>query len=166
MKYKINKSIAGFSLVEILVYMSLMSIFLIVLLSIFIAALNTRLSSESTSVISQDSRYILSKLSYDINNADSIIYPDLGLSNTSLQLSASGSANTYSLSNGNLVKTVDGVSMNLNGIDTQIDSISFKNIGNTEGKSTIQIVYTVKSKIIVQGGQTQSQTVNTTVGTR
>lgn len=166
MKYKINKSSAGFSLVEILVYMSLMSIFLVVLLSMFTAALNTRLSSESTSGIFQDSRYILSKLSYDINNADSIIYPDSGSTNTSLQLMASGFANTYSLSDGNLVKTVDGVSMNLNGTDTQIDSISFKNIGNTDGKPTIQIIYTIRSKIIIQGGRTETQVINTTMGTR
>lgn len=79
---------------------------------------------------------------------------------------ASGFANTYSLSDGNLVKTVDGVSMNLNGTDTQIDSISFKNIGNTDGKPTIQIIYTIRSKIIIQGGRTETQTINTTIGTR
>lgn len=170
---KINKQICkyanmqiGFTIVELLIYMALMSIFLLVLLDIFTATLNSKLASESTSAISQDSRYILSKLSYDVNNADSITSPSLGLTSASLQFTASGSTVTYALISGNLVKTVGGVSMNLNGADTQLDSISFKNIGSIGGKPTIQVIYTVRSKIIVQGGGTEAQTINTTVGTR
>jgi hypothetical protein len=90
----------------------------------------------------------------------------LGATSASLQIVTSGSASTYALNSGNLVKTSGGVSMNLNGIDTQLDSISFKNIGNPDGKPTIQVVYIVRSKIIVQGGGTEAQTINTTVGTR
>lgn len=168
MKYKIKnfKLSRGFSLVELLVYLALMSIFLMTLLNIFTTTLKTKLASESTSGISQDSRYILSKLSYDVNNADSVALPLLGSSSASLQLVSSGSASTYGLSAGNLVKTTGGISTNLNGINTQLDSISFKNIGNPGGKPTIQIVFTVRSKIIIQGGGTESQTINTTVGTR
>jgi type II secretory pathway pseudopilin PulG len=161
-----NKLIGGFSLVELLIYMALMSIFLVVLLDIFTTTLNIKLASESTSALSSDSRYILSKLSYDINNADTIVYPSLGMAGASLQLTTSGSTVSYALGSGNLVKTVDGVSMNLNSIDTELDSISFKNIGSPGGKPTIQIVYTVRSKIVVQGRGTESQTINTTIGTR
>lgn len=168
MKYNIpnRKSASGVTLVELLIYLGLMSIFIVILMGIFTAALNTKLASESTSGISQDSRYILSKLSYDVNNADSITSPALGEVSASLQIVTSGSASTYAVSSGNLVKTAGGVSMNLNGIDTQLDSISFKNIGNPEGKATIQIVYTVRSKIIIQGGNTEAQTIETTIGTR
>jgi type II secretory pathway pseudopilin PulG len=157
---------SGFTIVELLVYMGLMSIFIVVLMGIFTAALKTKLASESTSGISQDSRYILSKLSYDVNNADSVTSPTLGVTSSTLQIVASGSATTYAINGGNLVKTVGGVSSNLNGIDTQLDSITFKNIGNPGGKPTIQVVYVVRSKIIIQGGGTETQTVNTTVGTR
>ncbi len=156
----------GFSLVELLIYMALMSIFLMVLLDVFTTTLNIKLVSESTSAISSDSRYIFSKLSYDINNADSVILPVPGATNTSLQIETSGLTATYTLDNGNLVKTAGGVSMNLNGIDTKLDSISFKNIGNPGEKPTIQIVYTLRSKVIIQGRGTEIQTVNTTIGTR
>jgi len=161
-----TKKQKGFTLVELLIYMALMSIFILVLLDVFTTTLNTKLASESTSGISQDSRYILSKLSYEINNADIITSPPLGSTSASLQLTASGSASTYGISSGNLVKTTGGVSMSLNGTDTMLDAISFKNLGNAGGKPTIQVIYTVRSKIIVQGGGTQTQTVNTTVGTR
>ncbi|MCX6704387.1 MAG: hypothetical protein NTZ07_02975 [Candidatus Woesebacteria bacterium] len=161
-----RKAGAGFTIVELLIYMGLMSIFLVVLMGIFTSALKTKLASESTSGISQDSRYILSKLSYDVNNADSVTSPALGITGTSLQIVASGSVITYATVSGNLTRTVGGVSTNLNGNDTQLDSISFKNIGNPGGKPTIQVVYTVRSKIIIQGGGTEAQTINTTVGTR
>jgi hypothetical protein len=170
---KINKSTnnqitnyRGFTIVELLIYMGLMAIFITVLLGIFTAALKTKLATQSTSSISQDSRYILSKLSYDVNNADSITSPALGVTSDSLQIVTSGSTGTYSLNNGNLVKTSGGISANLNGNDTQLDSISFKNIGNSGGKPTIQVIYTVRSKIIIQGGGTETQTINTTIGTR
>jgi Tfp pilus assembly protein PilV len=161
-----NNQILGFTIVELLIYMGLMAIFITVLLGIFTAALKTKLTTQSTSNISQDSRYILSKLSYDINNADSVTSPILGATNDSLQIVTSGSVSTYAINGGNLVKTADGVSANLNGMDTQLDSISFKNIGNPGGKPTIQVIYTVRSKIIIQGGGTETQTINTTIGTR
>jgi type II secretory pathway pseudopilin PulG len=161
-----NNQILGFTIVELLIYMGLMAIFITVLLGIFTAALKTKLATQSTSNISQDSRYILSKLSYDINNADSVTSPILGATNDSLQIVTSGSVSTYAINGGNLVKTADGVSANLNGMDTQLDSISFKNIGNPGGKPTIQVIYTVRSKIIIQGGGTETQTINTTIGTR
>jgi hypothetical protein len=146
--------------------MGLMSIFIVVLMGIFTSALKTKLATESTSGISQDSRYILSKLSYDVNNADSTTSPTLGATGDTLQIVTSGSTSIYALSGGNLTKTTGGVSMNLNGIDTSLDSISFKNIGNPGGKPTIQVVYTVRSRIVIQGGGTEAQTINTTVGTR
>jgi type II secretory pathway pseudopilin PulG len=155
----------GFSIVELLIYMALMSIFLLVLLDVFVTTLNVKLSSESTSAMSFDTRYIFSKLSHDIQNADSIVTPVLGETTSSLQFVSSGATVAYSLNGNNLERSVGGVSMSLNGTDTQVDSISFKNIGVGGGKPTIQINYIVRSKIVVSGG-TQTQTINTTIGTR
>ena len=94
----------GFTVVELLIYMALMSIFLVILMGIFTAALSTKLASESASAIAQDSRYILSKLSYEVNNADSVTSPAFGATSSSLQIVASGSSSTYELNDGNLVK--------------------------------------------------------------
>ena len=157
---------SGFTLVELSVYMGLMSIFLLVLLNIFTVTLNTKLASQSTASISSDSRYTLSKLSYDINNTDSVVNPTPGVTSSILQLTTSGVTATYSLSNSNLIRTVGGVAMSLNGLDTSFDSITFKNIGNVNGKPTIQVAYTIRSKVVVQGNKTQTQVINTTIGTR
>lgn len=164
-KYAKLQKIKGFTIVELLIYMSLMGIFLIVLLDIFTTTINSKLSGESTSVLNQDSRYILSKLSYDINNADSVVSPALGVTSSSLQTVQDGITYTYASSSGNFVKTASGVTMSLNGTDTYLDDLTFKNIGNVGGKSTIQINYTLHSKITVFNG-TSTQTTNTTVGLR
>lgn len=155
----------GFTLVELLIYMALMSIFLLALLDIFTSTLNSKLSSESTSGLNQDSRYILAKLAYDVNNADSVALPTLGVTGASLQLIRTGVTSTYASASGNLVLTQGGVAMSLNGLDTGLDSLSFRNIGNPGGKPTIQVIYTLRSKIILPGG-TATASVNTTVGTR
>jgi prepilin-type N-terminal cleavage/methylation domain-containing protein len=161
-----KKNNNGFTLVELLIYMALMAIFLTVLLNIFTTTLKTKLAMESTSALSYDSRYVLSKIAYDVNNTDSVTSPTLGVTGTSLTLTSGGVISTYTLTGGNLVKTAGGVSMSLNGTDTEFDSISFKNLGNAGGKPTIQVVYTLESKIIIQGERSETQTINTTVGTR
>ena len=162
MKTKIKN---GFTLVELLVYMALMGMFLVVLLEIFTLTISTKLSSQSTSSLAYDGRYILSKLSYEIKHADSVLIPSLGVTASTLQLVSGGVASTYSLSSGNLIKTTAGNSQSLNGLDTNIDTITFKNIGNSGGKPTIQINYVISSKILVSGGN-QTQTISTTVGLR
>lgn len=155
----------GFTIVELLVYMALLSIFLTVLLDIFSTTLNQKLSSEATSAISQDSRYFLSKLSYEIENADSVALPVLGTTGPSLQIVTGGITSTYGITAGNLVLTQGGITMKLNGLDTALDNISFKNIGNVGGKPTVQIIYTIHSNITLPGA-VQSQTITVTPGLR
>lgn len=158
------KIIKGFTLVELLIYIGLMGIFLLVLLDIFTATLNTKLSSESTSALNQDTRYILAKLTYDINNADSVVSPALGGSGSSLQLLTNGVTYTYASSSGNFTKSGSTPS-NLNGWDTTLTALTFKNTGVSGGKPAIQITFTLQSKITVNTSMA-SRTVNTTIGSR
>lgn len=155
----------GVTITELLIYLGLMSIFFMVLLDIFTTTLKTKLSSESTSAVNQDSRYILSKLSYDVNNTDSVASPARGSEGSTLQLVKGGVSSTYSISSGDLVLTTAGIPMKLNSLETSLDSISFKNLGNPGGKPTIQVVYTVRSKVVLSGAN-KTQSVDTTVGLR
>jgi Tfp pilus assembly protein PilV len=159
-----KKLVWGFTLVEVLIYIGLMGVFLLVLLDIFTATLNTKLSSESTSALNMDSRYILAKLKYDINNADSIISPAEGASGSSLQLITGGVTATYASNSGNFTKT-ETSTLNLNGWDTALTALSFKSVGVPGGKPTVQISYTLRSKITANTGNA-TQTINTTIGTR
>ncbi len=164
-----NNNQKGFSIVEIIVYVGLLSIFMLVLLDVFITILNARLEAESTSTLNQDARYVLSKLEYDIGNADSVTMPlNNGDSSNTLVLTQEGIDKTYSLDgSGNFLISSGFSSYKLNGEDTDVTDLSFKKLGNSEpgDKPTIKISYTVRSKIIRKGG-TQTLSFNTTVGLR
>lgn len=142
----------GVTVVELLVYLGLLGIFLVILLDVFTTTINFKLKSESTSALNMDSRYILSKLSYDIYNADSFTVP----SNTQLNLVKSGVTSTYTISSGNLV--LNGT--RLNSSDTSLDSVSFTKIGDT-----VKTSFTLRSQIEVKG-QTETLNVDTTLGIR
>lgn len=166
MKKKLQR---GVSIVELIVYIGLLTIFMLVLLDVFITVLNARLETESTSTLNQDARYILSRLSYDIGNADNLVLPaGFGDSGSVLILAKGAETDTYSLDgSGNFILDNGTSSQKLNGSDTTITSISFQKIGNlAEGdKPTVKISFTVKSLIVRQAGE-QTQTINTTIGTR
>lgn len=163
----INKRSRGFTLVEVLLYIGLLSLFMIILVEIFVSVLKLRLQSQSTSAIAQDSRFILARLGYDIGNAQSVTVPGvLGQTTSSLQLTKGGVIYTYSLDvDGNLVITTAGASNKLNSLDTKISGITFKRVGSSGGKPTIQVDYTIESVIVEQSG-TRSQQIQTTYGLR
>jgi type II secretory pathway pseudopilin PulG len=165
-KYRKNLNQKGFTLVELVIYIGLLSTFLLVLLEIFISILNLRAESETTSVINQDTRYIFTRMAYDIDRADLVNQPaTLGETTNSLQLVISGVTYTYSLSTGNLILTVGEVSDQLNSNDTTIENLSFQKIGNLSGKPTIKTQITVQAKTVETIGN-RNQTFATTLGLR
>lgn len=143
-----TRNIKGITIVELLIYISLLAIFMIVLLDVFVVILNAKLESESTSALNQDSRYILAKLSYDVANASTFSIPN----SSTLILGTK----TYTLDGGNLTLN----SARLNGLDTKIDGISFVKVGNT-----VKTTFTIESLVILPGGA-RTQTVQTTLGIR
>jgi Tfp pilus assembly protein PilV len=138
----------GVTLVEVLVYIGLLSIFMLVLVDIFVTILNAKLETESTSTLNQDARYIYSRMAYDITNASSFTVPN----STTLVVGT----NTYTLGGGNLTLN----SIKLNGIDTKIDSVNFTRLGNT-----VKTTFTIESLVKLQSG-VQTRTINTTFGLR
>ena len=86
----------GFTLVEMLLYMGLLSILLLIFANIFTTILETQLSSQSTASVTQDGRFIYSRLIYDINRAQSVSLPaTLGAVSPALQMQINGSAYLY-----------------------------------------------------------------------
>lgn len=148
---KLNKQ-KGTTIIELLIYLALLSIFLTVLLDVFVTTLDFKLSSESTSTLNQDTRYIFSKLSYDVYNADSFTIPN----SFELHTTRGGVATNYTLVSGDLLRN----SEKLNSLDTKIQSINFVQVGNT-----VKVSYTLESQFILPGGA-RTQTVDTTLGPR
>jgi competence protein ComGC len=166
MNIKLKRDQKGFTLVEMVIYMGLLTLLLLLFTNIFMAILDTQLSSQSTGSVAQDGRFLYSRLIYDINHASSISLPaNAGDTGNTLQLQINGIAYQYALSNGNLMISDATSSAQLNSYDTTISGLQFKRIGNPNKKPTIQIVFTVISKEVLHG-TVDSKTFQTTAGLR
>lgn len=156
----------GFTIVEFLIYMGLLSIFLIVLTNVFVSIFDVKSESEATSAVQQDGRYILQRLIYDVSRASSISTPgSYGLSTTNLVLNMSGVEYTYSIS-GNNLQLVNNLGANkLNSSNTIVSGITFQKIGNTVENETVQIDFSLSSVADPNGG-VETRSFQTTVARR
>ncbi|OGD85669.1 hypothetical protein A2164_03085 [Candidatus Curtissbacteria bacterium RBG_13_35_7] len=156
----------GFTLVELIIYMGLLGIFLIILTDIFVSMLNVKGKTEAVSYVEQDGRFILSRFGYDIPQASSITIPqNLGESGNSLVMVVNGSTYTYSLVSNNLQLNNGSTTENLNSSETEITAITFQKIGNSGGKNTVKIQFTIESITQTTTGA-ETKTFTTTIGRR
>lgn len=170
-KIKLQK---GFTIVELLLYMGIFSILIVVMLQIFTMILSTHAESQATSNVDQDGSFILSRLTYDIHKASGITLPVVGTNCTATKLNTSCiltvGGKTYQMDgNGNLNLVVAGDLQHLNSVNTEIESITFATLGNSaviNFKPSVEIEFTLKSKILQAGGRADTKTFHTTIGTR
>lgn len=157
----------GFTIVELVIYMGLMSILLLVLSDLFVSVLNIQSESEATSVIQQDGRYLLAKLNFDLTRVHSVTTPTLGATTPNLVVTISGQTYAYQLNGSNLTLSINGASADqLNSYASKVSNLTFTRIGNGIGKEdTIRINFDLTSVVIRETGP---QTTNflTTVGLR
>jgi hypothetical protein len=151
-------------------YMGIFSILLVVLLQIFSSTLSVHAESQSTTSIQQDSTFILNRLTYDIHRANTIVFPSIGGNGNSLHIIGNGPDLTYSVdANGALLLTDNSASTTeaLTSNDTKV-VIQFKTLGNTASgsKPSVQILLTITSKILRDGGKIQTDSYQTTVQVR
>src|SRR3989344_3984382 len=160
------KKRTGFTLIELSLFMGLFMIIIGVLMTLFSSIVQKQLEVQSVSAVEADSKFILSRLSYDIQRSDAIVVPSsLGDTTTSLVLSIDGDTYTYDLSGGIVQLTAGGQTSALNSIHVTVPNISFKRLGNTAGTHAIELIYTVTSVVSrTQGPETK--TVQTVIGTR
>ncbi len=155
-KNQILKIQKGFTVVELMIYMGLLTVVLGILTTVFVDSLDVQLESEADSSVSQDGNYILAKLAYDIHRATSITSPPtLGGTNTSFQINIGGVDYSYSLNGGNL-EVNDGVITNtLNSYSTNVSNFSVTRLGNSgSGKveNSLRISFTLTSKTLKNTG--------------
>lgn len=157
---------SGFTLVELIIYMGLLTMLILIFTQIFTSILDNQLSSESNSQVAEDGRYIYSRFIYDVNRAQSIVTPaNLGDSSNTLSLIINNQAYNYASSSGNLLLTDPTGSYALNGFGTKISNLQFTKIGNVNGKPTVRINFTIVSNISLHG-VSETKSFQTTAGLR
>lgn len=149
---KIFRNKKGFTLVELLLYMGILSILLTVTLQMFGSVFELQLESQATSSVDVDGRFIMSRFNYDIGKTQTIISPaSNGASSSALTVSVNSQNLTYSLSNGNLtlLNAGTGTTDQLNSNETKVSNLSFLRLeGDSSGKDLVQMSFTLTSEVI------------------
>lgn len=156
----------GFTIVELLIFFGLTSIFLTVLTDLFVAIFDVKRESEATSAVEQDGRFILERLIYDISRASAINAPaSLGASADSLSMTIGGVSYTYDVTGGVLNLTNDTGVNRVNSSQTTISNLTFQRIGDEISNETVRVEFSVNSVVLRNLGS-EVREFQTTVGRR
>jgi Tfp pilus assembly protein PilW len=145
----INYSQKGTTIIELLLYMGILTILLTSLTSILVSALDVQSESQATSGVEEDGNYILARLDYDIHRASSVGIPATnGGTANNFQIVIGGTNYIYSVdANNNLVLTNDLGTNNLNSYGSSVSALLVQRFGNVGGvENTLQINFTVTSR--------------------
>lgn len=159
------KNKKGFTLIELVVVMGIFSFIAIVMSDILSSIVNAHITTESGSIVQQDSSFIFSRLSYDIARASSITYPaGPGDTTNVLTMTIDGVLYQYAINSGVLELTVNGSVDRLNNPDDILNNATFTRLGNGDGKDTVTFQFTVTSTAQDAGRNQESKTYSATVG--
>jgi len=136
------KKRSGFTLIEAIIYFALFTSFITLVTYIFISVLQLQSQSRIASTLQQDSRFLLSRLAYDIHRADSVTEPLPSQTGSRLNLSIGGAGYTYSVADGMLSLTGPAGTTRLTAPDISTDgfNVSYLQPGTSAGSVTVDFV--------------------------
>ncbi len=156
----------GFTIVEMLLYMGILSGFLLVVSQIFLSALDVQRESEATTSVEEDGRYILSRFQYDITRAQKVTVPTtLGSQSNTLQLTIGNGSSIYAVNGTNLTLTDAIGTSTLNSYGSSVSAFGVQRLGNIGGKESVKLGFTLTSSTQRPAGP-EVRTFQTTVGIR
>lgn len=158
----------GMTLIELTIYTGLLLLLLSVLSSIFSAIVDVQLDSNSTSAVDQDGTYILAKMNHDVASSSAMLVPATpGSQSATMQLTVNSINYTYSINSNNNLQILNGSTSQsdvLNSYNTSVSGLSFTRIGNGGNSDTVQVSFTVKSRILERSNTYESKSFQTTLG--
>lgn len=140
----------GVTVIELLLYMGILVVFLTLLTSVFVSALDVQSESQSASGIEQDGNYILTRLTYDIHRAQAISVPATNSATLdNFIINIGGEDYAYGVDeNNNLILTNNSGVENLNNYNSGVSAFSVTRFGNLGGvENTLKINFTLTSRI-------------------
>jgi hypothetical protein len=160
----------GTSLIELLLYLALLTIILSIAIDLMVKSGEFSLEANSQNVLQEDTRFIGNRLEYDIHQATAVTTPaNLGEAGSTLTVTVGAETHIYTLLGNNFqyqkIVGSNTQTANLNSNLTKINSISFQRLGNPGGKPTIKIVFEIEDVKGTKGGPVK-KTFETMVGLR
>lgn len=158
----------GMTLIELVIYMGMLILLISVLSSIFSAIVDVQLNSNSVSSVDQDGNYLLAKLTHDVASSSAILVPlTPGTVSNTLQLTINSINYTYSINAGNNFQIVNNSTNEtnvLNSYNTKVSGLTFTRIGNGGTGDTVQVAYTITSRIKERAGEYETKSFTTSLG--
>lgn len=157
----------GFTLLETMIYFSLLSIILLVVVDLFFRISESSLESSTKNALETEGEYVLNRIAYDIhrldlNNGD-ILWAPLNPGDSTPYLVAKINVKTYiyfkelgknEITFGEFPAVGDKLTSNSVRLD---NPMSFTNISNPDGKPTIKVEFTLKSTTQSKDGTFESR---------
>jgi len=131
MKYKTIKKF-GFTLIELTIYMAVLSIITVVVADSFLALNKGRSGVQAKSELDSNFRFAVEKMKRDVASADTLVVPGTtAASTTSLSLTIASSSVVYTLSNNRVTRQIDAQPFEYITSDTvKINSLYFNRLEN------------------------------------
>lgn len=108
MRKKTFNSKQGFTLLELLIYVAVLSIITLAIADIFIVFNRGRGQTEARTEVNSDLRFVFNKIKADLSAASDLITPSLGgTSSTTLEMTVGSSTVKYYISGESLVRRVN-----------------------------------------------------------
>jgi prepilin-type N-terminal cleavage/methylation domain-containing protein len=137
----------GFTLVEVLISVAIFTVVIVAFITMFVAIANVQVGQSSTSVVSQESQFLLEKLQYYVESASIIQIPqDTPTSTLTLYMASSSLDPTYiTLATGTvyLQQSTSGPLQALSSNRVAISNLSFTRRANPPGHDSVSISFTI-----------------------
>lgn len=123
----------GFTLIEVLVYIALFSMLMLGCISSIFQITESAGSIETQSEVSDESIFVLEKLSTVIKAADSIQIPGVGETSSALHVMTPAGPVTYDLVSGMLFQTRNANSVQVSGNGISVTNLSLTHVAGVSG---------------------------------
>ncbi|KKU81357.1 MAG: Prepilin-type cleavage/methylation-like protein [Parcubacteria group bacterium GW2011_GWA1_47_8] len=121
---------AGMSLLELLIYIAILSGLMVVISDAFIMLAKGRGQAEARSEVNSAVRFAAERIKQDVKNAGAISTPVLGTPANTLSLTVSGVPVVYDMLGGALRRTENGVVATTTGSLVSVDTPTFTRLEN------------------------------------
>jgi len=160
-----KKLTLGFTQIELIISMGILLILISVLMTVFGQIVDVQLESKAISSVDQNGRYLLARLTHDMQSADGIVLPaSAGQVSDTLQITVNSINYIYKASaSGNFVIINNFGTDVLNSNTASISALSFQRVGSGGINDTIRVSFTVTSRVKQVSGN-ESKNFQTTLG--
>lgn len=154
----------GYTLIELLIYLSILSLFLLLATQLFISVKSSSAYSQVLSQLVESSQLIFQDISREIKEADVISVPTSG--NSSTVLSLNNGQIVYQVQSGILGKATGGQTYSLHSDSFSVTALNFENVSLATQAASIRVNLSLKSNYFLEGGRQVEESFQTALTQR